>query len=98
MVAVRFTCFFLLSVFLAGCQDYVVNFSDGGDGDADLGSDSGGDRGCSNIEFMEFGMISEEDECFPIDQSQPECRTAEDKGALVARSYDCLEASLDNCS
>lgn len=98
MVVARWTSCFLLSVVLAGCQDYVVNFSDGGGGDAELRSDSGGDTECSDITFMEFGLVSEEDECFPIDLTQPECKVADDQGALVARSYDCLEASLgENC-
>lgn len=33
IVAVRWMRFFLLPVVLAGCQDYVVYFSDGGGGD-----------------------------------------------------------------
>ncbi len=98
MDAVRWTCCFLLSVALTGCQDYIVNFSDGGGDDATLGGDSGGDTGCSDIPFMYFGMISELDECFPIDLNQPECEGTYEQGALVARNYDCLEASLgDDC-
>ena len=90
MVVFRWTLFFLLSVVLAGCQDYIVNFSDGGGGDAKIEDDAE----CFDITFVEFGMISEEDECFPINPSQPECSVAADQGALVARSYECLEASL----
>ena len=83
----------------SGCQIYPGLAAPGTAREADGASPPGSEApaSCVDLEHLDLGEASFGGDCFPVNPLLPQCQQAADQGVLVARTLECIEASLADC-